>query len=75
MAGRNSGKYAKCLVEIESGVLRLVPLNDQGDAELKAFFTADGTDTTVAFTQEDAGRDGYGETSGPYKNLVATVSA
>ena len=75
MAGQTRSTYAKCLIEVTAGVLTLVPLNDQGDTQLKAFFTADGTDTTVAITQVDAGRGGYGETSGPYSNLVLSVSA
>lgn len=74
MAGQARSKYAKCLIERVDNVLTLVPLNDQGNDELKAFFTSDGSDTTVAITQVDAGRDGYGSTSGPYSNLVFTTS-
>ena len=74
MAGQARSTYAKCLIERVGNVLTLVPLNDQGDDELQAFFDSDGSDTTVAITQTDSGRAGYGETSGPYNNLVFTVS-
>ena len=62
-------------VDRGAGVLELIPVNDVGNDEIQAYFARDGALTTVAFTQEDAGRDGYKETARqPYKTLVVTGS-
>jgi hypothetical protein len=66
--------YAKCLVTMVSNVLTLIPLNDVGNDVLAAFFTAEGDSDTVAITQADSGRGGYGVTSGPYNNLIFTCT-
>lgn len=58
----------------ESAALRIIPLNSEAKATLDAYFTAHGSKTTVAFTQEDAGRDGQGQTSEAYKSLLVTAS-
>lgn len=75
MSQTRSG-YRKCLVEFDeaTSTLTIIPLNDQGDTELKDFFTAETGNTTVAITQSDAGRGGYGETSGPYSKIALAIS-
>lgn len=57
-----------------SATLRLIPYNADAKAELDTFFTAHGGKTTVALTQEDAGRDGVGQTSESYTSLKAVFS-
>jgi hypothetical protein len=52
----------------------LVPQNSQAKDALDAAFTADGALTTVAITQADAGRGGYGETTGPYSKINLALS-
>ena len=63
----NRTGYAKCLAiyDSDAGTLTLVPLNDQGDTELKAAYTGESGNTTVAHAQSDAGRGGYQDTTGP----------
>lgn len=72
----NRSGYKKCLVEYDSsaGTLTLIPLNDQGDDELESLYDGENGNTTVAWAQSDAGRDGYGQTSGPYEKVVLTFS-
>jgi hypothetical protein len=67
---------ALCFVEYDStnNVLRLIPVNNLGDDKLEAAFTDMGAMTTVAAAQEDAGRAGYGQSSGPYNVLKLTFS-
>ncbi len=54
--------------------LRLLPLNSDGKIALDTFFAAHSAKTTVALTQEDAGKDGYGETNEAYKAIKAVFS-
>ena len=73
------------VVDRGDGVLELIPCNDVGNNELEAFFQSDGTNTTLATTQNDAGRDGLVTDPGtglvvtrpeqPYKTLLLTTSA
>lgn len=69
-------KAALCFVEYDAtnNILRVIPCNDVGDDELQAAFADMGAMTTVAAAQEDAGRSGYGQTSGPYNVLKLTFS-
>lgn len=54
--------------------LWLVPYNAEGKAALDAAFTAVSALTTVAITQEDAGRGGFGDTNQPYKAVKLALS-
>ena len=63
------------IVNRGGGVLEIIPCNDVGNDEMQEFFDESGGLTTVAYTQDDAGRDGYKETDRqPYKTLIATNS-
>lgn len=69
-------KAALCFVEYDAtnNILRIIPVNDVGDDELQAAYTDAAALTTVAHAQEDAGRSGYGQTSGPYNVYKLTFS-
>ena len=67
--------YAKCLITWVTGTLTLIPLNDVADDLLQDAFDTDGAFTTIAITQADSGRGGYGETTGPYKNFACAISS
>lgn len=53
----------------------LVPLNSEGKEALDTAFAADGADTTVAITQEAAGKGGYAQTTGEYLAVKLALSA
>ena len=55
--------------------LFIVPLNSEAKAVLDAHFASYGSYTTVAITQVDAGRGGYGQTGEDYKALKFDLSA
>lgn len=55
-------------------VITLIPHNQEAKALLDAGFTADGAKTTVSIAQQDAGRDGYGQTSESYQSVKLTLS-
>jgi hypothetical protein len=57
-----------------TGTLTLDPLNDAGNTKLQEIFDTDGALTTVAITQVDANRDGYGQTAGAYNGLALALS-
>ncbi len=59
---------------ISGAVITLVPHNSEAKADLDAFFEAHGAKTTVAITNVDANRSGYGDTSAPYKSVICTFS-
>lgn len=73
-ARTNSALVEVILEGATSATMRLLPYNSDGKAVLDTFFTAHGAKTTVALTQEDAGRDGMGETSEAYKAIKAVFS-
>lgn len=55
--------------------LWIVPLNSEAKTILDAHFASYGAYTTVAITQEDAGRGGYAQTGESYKALKLDLSA
>lgn len=55
--------------------LYIVPLNSEAKAVLDTHFAAYGAYTTVAITQVDAGRGGYGQTGEDYKAIKLDLSA
>lgn len=55
-------------------VLLLIPHNQEAKAILDAGFTADGAKIVVAIAQQDAGRDGYGQTSESFQTVKLTLS-
>ena len=63
---------ALCFVTWSGSVLTLIPVNDQAETVLAAGYTADSSNTTVAYAQVDAGRAGYGQTD--TKALTLTFS-
>lgn len=68
---------ALCFVEYDSAnnVLRLIPVNNLGNAKVAAAYADASALTTVAHNlSEDAGRAGYGQTSGPYSVYRLTFS-
>ena len=72
---RTTGAMVELVAEGTAGVkLRLIPHDSEAKALLDAWFTAHGAKTTVASTQEDAGRDGYAQTSEAYKSVLLTFS-
>ena len=52
----------------------LWPHNSEGKAALDAIFADMGALTTVAITQADAVRSGFGDTTQPYKGLKLALS-
>lgn len=52
----------------------VVPLNSEAKDALDAFFSSYGSNTTVAITQEDAGRGGYAQTGEDSKALKFATS-
>lgn len=52
----------------------LVPLNSEGNDAGLAAFTADGALTTVAITQEAAGKGGFQQTTGEYTAIKLALS-
>lgn len=72
---RTSGALVELVTEGASlATIRLIPHNSEAKTLLDAFFTAHGGKTTVALTQEDAGRDGAGQTSESYLSIKAVFS-
>ena len=67
-------KAALCFVEYSTGVITLIPCNSLGNDELAAAYTGESDSDGVTITATDAGRDGYGQSGQPYKNLVFTVT-
>jgi len=59
---------------ISGAVITLVPHNSEAKADLDTFFAAHGSKTTVAVTNVDANKSGYGDTSAPYKSVILTLS-
>jgi hypothetical protein len=57
-----------------AGEWYLVPLNSEGSDACDAAFAAEGALTTVAVTQESAGRGGYAQTEGGYQALKLALS-
>ncbi len=55
-------------------IIRLIPNNAAAKAALDAWYAAENAKTTVAQTQEDAGRSGFADTTQPYKVLKLTFS-
>lgn len=74
MPNRTDGAMAQVIYDATNNVLRVVPYNSEGKAVLDAAFADMGALTTVAATQEDAVRSGYGDTTQPYKTLKLTFS-
>lgn len=69
-------KYPCILVLSNSNVdLEVFPENDKANDALQTFFTASGTNTTVAITQVDAERDGVGSSLGQYQGVKFDLSA
>lgn len=69
-------KYPCEVVESADGALTLIPMNDKARDLLNTFFTDHGSNTTVAITQGDAERSGYGDTNTqPYSTLILTTTA
>jgi len=67
-----------CHVQIDPATpqdIFLVPLNADAKDILNAHFADYGAYTTVALSQEDAGRGGYGQTGEKYKALKLDSSA
>lgn len=72
---RTTGAWCHFITEGSgSATVRLVPGNSEAKTLMDAFFTSHGSKTTVAVTQEDAGRDGYAQTSEAYKSLKMVFS-
>ena len=58
-----------------AGALVLDPLDAESNTLLAEIFASDGALTTVAITQEDANRDGSGETGGFINTLKFVLTA
>lgn len=72
---RTTGALVQLVREgASNATLRLIPFNADAKAELDAFFTAHGAKVSVALTQEDAGRDGVGQTSEAFTSIKAVFS-
>lgn len=52
----------------------IVPLNSEAVTAINAWFAVSGALTTVAWTQEAAGKGGYAQTAGEYLALKADNS-
>lgn len=61
-------------MEWVTGTCYFWPMNSEANAMQAAFFATDGALTTVAITQVDAVRGGYGDTTQPYKGLKLALS-
>jgi len=57
-----------------SGEWYIVPLNSEGADQCDAAFAAEGSLTTVAITQESAGKGGYAQTANGYQALKLALS-
>ncbi len=57
-----------------AGEWYIVPINSEGSDACDAAFAAEGTLTTVAITQESAGKGGYAQTLGGYDALKLALS-
>lgn len=75
MATQNYTDTPKVRIIWSTGSLTLDPLNDAANTLMATIFSTDGALTTVAITQVDANRAGYGVTSGPYNGLNFALSA
>lgn len=73
-ARTNSALVEVILEGATSATMRLLPYNSDGKTVLDTFFAAHGAKTTVALTQEDAGRDGMGQTGEAYLAIKAVYS-
>lgn len=72
---RTNGALCQLVAEGATGAtLRLIPFNADGKTVLDTFFAAHSAKVSVALTQEDAGRDGVGQTSEAYQSLKAVFS-
>lgn len=58
-----------------AGEWYLVPFGSEGAAACDAAFAAEGALTTVAITQESAGRGGHAQTAGGYQALKLALTA
>lgn len=69
-------KTGEALVELRRSGSNwyLVPKNAEGKTALDAAYANDSAKTTVAITQEDAGRGGFGDTNQPYKAVKLALS-
>jgi len=62
MASQSYTNTPKARLIFDGATLYLDPLDNESKVAMAAFFDAHGDHTTVAITEEDANRDGYGVT-------------
>lgn len=69
-------KYPCIIALSNSNVdIEVHPENDKANTALQTFFTASGSNTTVAITQVDSERDGVGSSLGQYQGVKFDLSA
>ena len=66
---------ALCYFTVPStGVIELIPLNDQANTAMDNFYDDESDSDTVSLSQQDAGRGGLAVSDGAYDTLKITCT-